>query len=57
MMIEKTTAYNIVYTLFGASGSNYSRVTFDSATSEAQHRMPNYRIHGTLVAIEAGDTM
>ena len=56
-MIEKTTAYNIVYTLFGASGSNYSRVTFDSATSEAQHRMPNYRIHGTLVAIEAGDTM
>ena len=34
-------ATNIVYTIFGASGSNYSHVTFDIITSEVQHRMPN----------------
>jgi hypothetical protein len=42
---------NNVYTIFGSSGSNYTRVDFGSATSEAQHRMPNYRIHGTLGVI------
>gem|GEM_PF-3671891 len=35
------TSPNIVYTLFGASGSNTTRVTFDSTSSEVQHRMPN----------------
>ena len=40
-MRKKITFANIVYTLFGSSGSNYSRVTFDCATSQAQNRMPN----------------
>ena len=39
--INNVLSPNIVYTLFGASGSNYSRVTFDCATSQVQHRMPN----------------
>ena len=43
-----------MYTKLGASGSNYSHVTFDSITSEAQHRMPSYRIHGTLGNIDSG---
>ena len=48
----QTPAPNIVYTKLGASGSNYSRVTFNYTGSEAQHRMPSVRIHGTLGDIE-----
>jgi len=39
-----------VYTKLGSSGSNYTRVNFDCATNQAQHRMPSVRIHGTLCA-------
>ena len=42
-----------MYTKLGSSGSNYSRVTFNDTGSEAQHRMPSVRIHGTLGDIEA----
>ena len=38
---SNSTAANIVYTIFGASGSKTTRVTFDCTSSEVQHRMPN----------------